>query len=115
MTYRENVDELALRANVTNNPKLREEDLWVKGMKYWGENGMLLAQVGGTEMNLAYRLFLQEAVKKTPSVGTIICDERFLADFRKFYADLLDGTQTPDKQPALYWTQNCYRITLEDQ
>ena len=94
MGYRQNVQAMCDRLGISNNPRIREEDVRVSHIYFRGPQG-LIAKIDGSDMNLASRVFLWDQLQKTsrPSSELIEVDDVFMQVAREFYAELWDDAE----------------------
>ena len=94
MGYRQNVQAMCDRLGISNNPRIREEDVRVSHIYFRGPQG-LIAKIDGSDMNLASRVFLWEQLQATerPSRELIEANSEFMQTAKEFYDEFWDDAE----------------------
>ncbi|MDE2021885.1 MAG: hypothetical protein KGI71_03145 [Patescibacteria group bacterium] len=104
MAYRDNVNALARKLGISNDPGLREEDILVAQVTFVRKDGNV-TNSAGTDMNRAGRLFFQalatESEEEDDWNGIMGCDEKLLKAATEYFAELWEPNPVPGKRKML--------------
>jgi len=90
--YRENVSMLAKLLDVSNDPKLNEDDLTVASLLFADENGKT-TEIAATPMNMGGRLFFQLLTKVTEPGVPIPINDLFTMNAAVYFAELWEDPE----------------------
>ncbi len=102
MTYRENIQAVCDERGIEN--PLREDDIAVKWLKFWGEDGPTM--IRETPMNRGGRLFFQIEAENKPRIGdslpgSLVCDDDLRVRAAKYFAELYEHETGLGTHPLL--------------
>ena len=102
MAYQDNVSVLAAKLGVSNNPRLREEDITVVQVSFVRSDGSV-TNIEATDMNRAGRLFFQDLATDDDGgwAGIVECDEKLLRSAAEYFAELWEPNPVPGKRKML--------------
>lgn len=108
MAYRDNVNSLAAKLGISNDPGLREEDIRIAELQFRQKNGDLDCIVR-TDMNRGGRLFFQGLGGNGEE---IIIDDALLTEAADFFAELWEPNPVPGKRKLLDAIRSSVSVTL---
>jgi hypothetical protein len=104
MAYRDNVNALAKKLGISNDPGLREEDIFVAQVTFVREDGSV-TNIPATDMNRAGRLFFQalatDSEEEDDWNGIMDCNGELLRKAAEYFAELWEPDPVPGKRKML--------------
>jgi len=102
MGTKSNIANVAFQLKVDNEGGLNEDQLLLKGARFYSRDGKELAHIEGTPLNKGARLFLQLQLLVFQS-KCIDCDEKFRLVVKDFFQDsMTDPAPSPTQRTFLY-------------
>lgn len=116
MAYRDNVNALAKKLGISNDPGLREEDILVAQVTFVRKDGSV-ANIPATDMNRAGRLFFQalatDSEEEDEWNSIIDCDDKLLKAAEEYFAELWEPDPVPGKRKMLDALRNTQCVQIE--
>jgi hypothetical protein len=102
MPYQDNVTALATKLGISNNPRLREEDITVAQISFVRADGYV-TNIEATDLNRAGRLFFQDLATDDDGswTGVIECNDELLRAASEYFAELWEPNPVPGKRKML--------------
>jgi hypothetical protein len=108
MTYRENVNALAQKLGISNDPGLREEDLSIAQVTFVQVSHGIeigVTNIPATNMNRGGRLFFQSlttvTIEDEDRMFTLKCDDALREKAARYFAELWEPDPVPGKRILL--------------